>query len=307
MTQQQQTAIDTPVSINNLTFQYTLLEGKPVMKELSLSLPRGVRCLLVGSNGAGKSTLLNVLGGKHMHAESAVSILGQPAFSNTHPGVTVLSGQWSKVMVMGGSVPYQTDVLVESMIDQAVSKGDVTPERLAKLLYILDVNMKWRMHQVSDGQRRRVQILMALMKPFEVLLLDEVTVDLDVVARADLLDFLKQETEERGATVLYATHIFDGLDDWATHLAYQTEGAVSRFSELNEYEEFKSLQVAGSKAPLLEMVEQWLRVERGVLKQERLAAEEEAKGKQQEKDLRLSKKSKNKNDPFAGNRMYNYW
>ena len=56
----------------------------------------------------------------------------------------------------------------------AAAKETPDPERLEKLLHILDVDLKWRMHMVSDGQRRRVQILMALLKPFEVLLLDEV-------------------------------------------------------------------------------------------------------------------------------------
>ena len=39
-----------------------------------------------------------------MCSEAAVQILGQPAFSNTHPGITVLSGQWSRTMTGGGGV-----------------------------------------------------------------------------------------------------------------------------------------------------------------------------------------------------------
>ncbi|KAF2611357.1 hypothetical protein F2Q70_00007024, partial [Brassica cretica] len=83
---------------------------------------------------------------------------------------------------------------------------------------VLDIDISWRLHKVSDGQRRRVQICMGLLKPFKVLLLDEITVDLDVLARADLLTFLRKECQERGATIIYATHIFDGLEDWPTHI-----------------------------------------------------------------------------------------
>lgn len=43
---------------------------------------------------------------------------------------------------------------------------------------------------------------MGLLQPWQLLLLDEVTVDLDVLVRADFLDFLKQETEKRGATIV---------------------------------------------------------------------------------------------------------
>lgn len=52
----------------------------------------------------------------------------------------------------------------------------------------------------------------------QVLLLDEITVDLDVLARADLMAFLRSECEERRATIIYATHIFDGLESWPTHI-----------------------------------------------------------------------------------------
>lgn len=39
-----------------------------------------------------------------------------------------------------------------------------------------------------------------------------------MLARADLLTFLKKECEERGATIIYATHIFDGLENWPSHI-----------------------------------------------------------------------------------------
>lgn len=81
----------------------------------------------------------------------------------------------------------------------------IDPERRAKLIEVLDINPNWRMHTVSDGQRRRVQICLGLLKPFDVLLLDEITVDLDVLGRADLMQFLKQECQQRGATIVYVS------------------------------------------------------------------------------------------------------
>ena len=53
-----------------------------------------------------------------------------------------------------------------------------TPERRKRLVEVLDIDEEWRMHTVSDGQRRRVQIACGLMRPAQVLLLDEVTVRL---------------------------------------------------------------------------------------------------------------------------------
>lgn len=81
-------------------------------------------------------------------------------------------------------------------------KGDAYPERVKELIQIMDINPKWRMHQISDGERRRVQLVLGLIKPWILLLMDEITVDLDVLVRSDLLEFLKKETEKRNATMV---------------------------------------------------------------------------------------------------------
>lgn len=92
------------------------------------------------------------------------------------------------------------DILVSTFLDSV--GGYRHKERRDILLSILDVDLDWRMHQISDGERRRVQLVMGLMAPWDVLLLDEVTVDLDVLVRHELLLFLRKETEERQATIL---------------------------------------------------------------------------------------------------------
>lgn len=287
-----------PINVKDLTFQYSIMDGNQVLKDLTLQLQPGSRCLLVGCNGAGKTTLLNVLGGKHMHSEASVQILGQPAFSNTHPGVTVLSGQWARCL---GST---NDVSVNEILAARTDLDDLARTRVDELVTILDINLNWRLHMVSDGQRRRVQILMALIKPFEVLLLDEVTVDLDIVARHDLLEYLRKECDERGATILYATHIFDGLDEWATHLGHMTGGKLNKVAPLDQYEDFVKFNQGDSTSPLLDAIDSWLRAERVTQQAERaLRKDEEAA-----KDLSTAKtKHGTSADPFARNRQYNYW
>ena len=65
-----------------------------------------------------------------------------------------------------------------------------------------------------------------------MLLMDEITVDLDVLVRRDLLAYLKRDCERRSATVVYATHIFDGLDGWPTHLLHICDGRLASFGPL---------------------------------------------------------------------------
>ena len=132
--------------------------------------------------------------------------------------MTLLTGNWTHtVNFVGHNVPLQA--MEVSRLVESASVG-VDPARVERLLSLLEIDQSWNLTTVSDGQRRRVQILCKLIKPFRVLLLDEITTDLDLLARHDLLTFLREESEQRGVTIIYCTHIFDGLDRWATHVTY---------------------------------------------------------------------------------------
>jgi CCR4-NOT complex subunit CAF16 len=224
------------VEVRDLTFRY---RGAPrdVLAGIDLTIPAGVRCLVIGANGAGKTTLLRVIAGKHMVARETVRVLGASAFHDTW-----LAGD---VEMLGGNFPFDVDLEVRTLVGNLVG---VEAARRDRLIELLGVDLDWHMHAVSDGQRRRVQLLLGLVRPRRLLLLDEVTTDLDLLARQDLLAFLKEESEVRGTTILYATHIFDRLDEWATHLIYLVAGRIDTFAPVSE--------VPG---PLLHTVERWLR------------------------------------------------
>ncbi|GKV29983.1 hypothetical protein SLEP1_g38855 [Rubroshorea leprosula] len=251
------------VEINGLKFTYPGIDGNPplgstpLIDDFSLTLNAGDRCLLVGSNGAGKTTILKILGGKHMVEPHMVRVLGRSAFHDTaltsSGDLCYLGGEWRRDVAFAGfEVPIQMDVSAEKMI---FGVAGTDPRRRDELIKVLGVDMSWRMHKVSDGQRRRVQICMGLLKPFKVLLLDEITVDLDVLARADLLNFLRKECEERGATIIYATHIFDGLEEWPSHVVYVAHGKLQLAMPMDKLKEISNLS-------LMRTVESWLRKER---------------------------------------------
>eukprot|EP00455_Lapot_gusevi_P022928 TRINITY_DN2386_c0_g2_i2.p1 TRINITY_DN2386_c0_g2~~TRINITY_DN2386_c0_g2_i2.p1 ORF type:complete len:193 (+),score=22.81 TRINITY_DN2386_c0_g2_i2:153-731(+) len=182
------------------------------------------------------------------------------------------------------------------------------PERREYLYQLLDVDPNWRMHELSDGQRRRVQLLLGLIRPFSLLVLDEITVDLDVVPRQDFLNFLKRETEERGACVVYATHIFDGLQDWATHLAYISHGSLTRFHSMADLPELE--QYSNRTSPLMHMIADWLRADRETMKK-KIAAEkqqeEEKKQAESNQQMSVQKQRDAKNNGWGPGRFYSYY
>jgi alpha-D-ribose 1-methylphosphonate 5-triphosphate synthase subunit PhnL len=73
------------------------------------------------------------------------------------------------------------DIVVSTFLDSV--GGYKHKERRDKLLDILDVDLDWHMHAISDGERRRVQLCMGLMAPWDVLLLDEVRSSMPWVVR----------------------------------------------------------------------------------------------------------------------------
>ena len=258
-TQQDVDAVET----SGLSFQYPGIDGKPiddthfVIKDMSIAIPRGSTVLLIGPNGAGKTTLLKVLAGKHMVKEGAVAVLGASPFHDTSlttsGSLNYVGGNWERDVAFAGySIPLAGDIPARQMLN---SMPGVSKARIQRLVDVLDIDPDWRMHLVSDGQRRRVQIAMGLLKPFDVLLLDEITVDLDVLGRADLMKFLREECAERNATVIYATHIFDGLESWPSHLVYVAQGQVQLYEEARAIPELE-------QGNLLGLVEGWLREER---------------------------------------------
>jgi len=224
---------ETAVRVENVDFFYP---GKvQALYNLSLVLPRGCRCLLVGDNGAGKTTLLKLLAGRTSTLYGNLTVLDHPA--DFSPSLNFrrayLGGDWGKrVVPFAGVTALTADIAVHEMMSKLQAEF---PERRKKLFDLLQIDENWRMHQVSDGQRRRVQIMLNLLRPVDVLFADEVTTDLDVVTRMDLMAFLKRETEERGMSIVYTTHIFDGLDGWATHMAYLAAGHLVEFGPVSKW------------------------------------------------------------------------
>lgn len=81
--------------------------------------------------------------------------------------------------------------------------------------------------------------------------LSALQVDLDVVVREDLMAFLKEESEQRGCTIVYITHIFDGMEAWPTHIGFLAKGEFERVERAENIPELK-------EGKLMELVEAFL-------------------------------------------------
>lgn len=242
-----------PLSVNHLTYTYgggvlaSQGTGKPQIEDIVCQFPRGSRVLVAGANGAGKSTLLSIMGGKKMIPRGQCQIYGKDVFHDSVLNAEVMyCGDW-----------WRTDFFFNISVEELL--GDkINEKRCQHLIDILQVDTNWRINSISDGQRRRCQLLEALSTEKSVYVMDEITTDLDLFAREGLLNFLKAETETRGATIFYATHIFDRLAEWSTDILFFAKGHIHKCCSMNELKEYQELVQAGDRVPLYSLMKRWV-------------------------------------------------
>ena len=209
------------ISLSDITFTYAQ-NKPPVFTNVTCNIKPAARVVLVGANGAGKSTLLRLVAGRRRASAGTASVLGGDAFECTEniSRVNLVTADWEAEL----SLP------VAKLVSGAIAACGASAGRVAKLLEVLGVAelLHAELNNLSDGQQRRVQLFCKLLPERELVLLDEATNSLDIVSRSSLLSFLREESEVRGCTVVFATHIFDGLDGWATELAHLDGGRLLR-------------------------------------------------------------------------------
>jgi CCR4-NOT complex subunit CAF16 len=143
---QQQSEEQTAVKARNVSFFYN--KKVQALYDVSLTLPRGCRCLLVGDNGAGKTTLLKLFGGQTSTRLGTLTVLDEPA--DFSPSLNLrrayLGGDWGRRIVpFAGVTALTADIGVAEMMTKLQAEF---PERRKKLFELLQIDESWRMHQV---------------------------------------------------------------------------------------------------------------------------------------------------------------
>ena len=176
------------------------------LKQLSFSLPRGCFVTLLGPNGAGKSTLFQVLTGLFAADEGDVQVAGLSMRSNvrkalTHIGVVFQQQSLDLDLTVARNLQFQADL---QGLPRPVAAARIAEESQR---YGLSADLARPVRELSGGNRRKVELVRALLHRPALLLMDEATVGLDPKSRRDLLQGLHEEVRLRGVTVLWATHL----------------------------------------------------------------------------------------------------
>ena len=158
----------TLVSLEKVEFNYF---NKKILKEIHFTVKENESILLLGGNGAGKSTMLRLIAGIHIaYHFNEFNVLGSDRPLDQNNGLAYLGNRWARQLSFSGQSAYIGDIRVGDMMKKWQMDNI---ERRDELVEVLGIDLDWRMHEVSDGQRKRVQIMIALLKPFRLVIIDE--------------------------------------------------------------------------------------------------------------------------------------
>ncbi|WP_199571116.1 ABC transporter ATP-binding protein [Streptomyces murinus] len=215
------------ISAANLARTFQTKAG-PVdaVRGVDLTVHEGEILGFLGPNGAGKTTTLRMLTTLLKPTGGTATVAGHDLVTDP-AGVRRVSGY----VAQSGGVDPQISVR-EELVTQArfyrLSKSDAVARvgELARELGLTGL-LDRRTAALSGGQRRRLDIAMALTHRPKVLFLDEPTTGLDPGSRADLWDLVRRLRDEHGTTVFLTTHYLDEADALADRLVVVDGGAVA--------------------------------------------------------------------------------
>ena len=177
------------------------LRGNPVLHDLCFEVAAGAVVGLMGPSGCGKTTLMRSIVGVQRIAAGTLTVLGE------EPGSTDLRHH---VGYVTQEISVYRDLTVsENTAYFAALQGcpRSTAQRAVRAVGLADL-ADHRVDRLSGGQASRASLACALVGEPTLLVLDEPTVGLDPVTRAELWQHLK-ELAARGTTLLVSSHVMD--------------------------------------------------------------------------------------------------
>jgi len=199
---------------------------RPVLSDVSLTIPEGELCLVVGHTGSGKSTLLRALNGLVPHFSGGelrgrVTVDGRDTRTHRPRDLADVVGVVGQDPMSGFVTDLVEDELAYGMESLGLSH-DVMRKRVEETLDLLGIaELRNRpLATLSGGQRQRVAIGSVLTTHPRVLVLDEPTSALDPQAAEEVLATLTRLVHDLGLTVVLAEHRLERVVQYADRVVY---------------------------------------------------------------------------------------
>ena len=261
--------------------------GRQAVAGISFEIEAGTVAGYIGPNGAGKSTTVKMLTGILVPSSGRISVAGlEPSRQRIQLArrIGVMFGQRMQLW---------WDLPLADSFELLRHIYKVPEERyranLARFRELLDLDdfLQVPVRQLSLGQRVRGELTAAMLHDPEIVLLDEPTIGLDVVAKERVREFLTEINSERGVTVLLTTHDLDDIERLCSRLLVIDHGRLIYDGDLDTLKQryggervlvvdleqpMEPIAVDGARVIRVEGSRQWLAFRRDETSAARLTA-----------------------------------
>lgn len=189
------------LKLNNVVKQYDKFR-----LECTMEVPVGQVTGLIGRNGAGKSTAFKSILGLILTDGGTIEVFGK----NVNDLTTKDKEQIGVVLADSGFSGYLTIKDLIPMLNAMYT--DFSKEKFVKDCERMELPLNKKIKDFSTGMKRKLQILAALSHNAKLLVLDEPTAGLDVIARDELLNLLREYVEDGERSIIISSHISSDLE-----------------------------------------------------------------------------------------------
>ena len=211
------------LKLEQIRFAYQ--ENHPILKNISLSIPKGQRLAIVGKNGAGKSTLAKAIcgfittegqytsRGEDIKQESVKERAERVGYVLQNPNQMISTNMIFDEVALGLRLRGVAEEDIKERVYQALKTCGLYEFR------------KWPISALSYGQKKRVTIASILVLGPEILVLDEPTAGQDQRNYTDIMEFL-DSLQEKGHTIVMITHDMQLMLDYSDRALVVSDGQI---------------------------------------------------------------------------------
>ena len=235
------------LELGHLNFAYR--EGQPILKDLSLTVPKGQRLAIVGKNGAGKSTLAKAIcgfiqtegtyfsKGEDIKGDSVKERAERVGYVLQNPNQMISTNMIFDEVALGLRLRNVPEDQIESRVHQALKTCGLYEFR------------KWPISALSYGQKKRVAIAGMLALQPKYLLLDEPTAGLDPKGRDQMAETMKKLVQA-GTNIIVSSHDMDLMYDCCDYAYLLQKGhLIAEGSKFDFFQQGNLLVEAGLAVP----------------------------------------------------------
>lgn len=212
-----------PCTVNNLKKYY----GKSVgVEDVTFNVKEGEIVGFIGPNGAGKTTTIRSIVGLLKPTDGSAEIMGKDSFADGHIARQELG-------YVSGETSFIPGLTVLDNLKLIADIHGVSYDRIDYLATKLELGLSRKANELSLGNKKKLNIVMALLHSPKFIVLDEPTVGLDPLIKTKFFELMEEE-KKRGASILISSHTLTDIQRLCDRVAIIKAGKVIAIEEMEQ-------------------------------------------------------------------------